>query len=142
VLGNGWWLTDTGKAVIPMCLSPYFLHTTSGAFVQRQLLQCRTCGSQAFHVLDCCRNPDYVRVPTLALGRKLRDWLGSLKANAQVWLRRPPQRPEPPLAPEVLDAWEARPLVSIKTRHTRAALVRDADETMQEEEREPAAIPR
>jgi hypothetical protein len=94
-----------------MCHSPYFMQTTQGAFVQRQLLQCRTCGSQAFHILDCCRNPDYVRVPTSPLGEKLKVWLGAVQVTVRGWLFRTRQRPAAPMSPEVLDAWEARPLI-------------------------------
>jgi hypothetical protein len=101
----------TGKAVSPMCFSPCFVHATQAAFVRRQLLQCRTCGSQAFHVLDCCRNPNYVRVPTSRLGEELKSWLGGMHAAMQAWLFRARQRRERPLSPEALDAWEARPVV-------------------------------
>jgi hypothetical protein len=92
-----------------MCLSPYFMHTARGAFVQRQLLQCRTCGSHAFHILDCCRNPDYVRVPTSPLGEKLKAWLGEVRVTVRAWLFQP--RLAAPMSPEALDAWEARPLI-------------------------------
>jgi hypothetical protein len=94
-----------------MCYSSCFVHTTQRAFVQRQLLQCRTCGSQAFHVLDCCRNPDYARVPTSPLGEKLKGWLGAVQARLQASLFRPRQRPAEPTSPAALDAWEARPLI-------------------------------
>ena len=76
----------TGKAVSPMCYSPYFMHATREALVQRQLLQCRTCGSQAFHVLDCCRNPDYARVPTSPLGERLKAWLEAVQARMRASL--------------------------------------------------------
>jgi hypothetical protein len=129
----------TGKAVSPMCFSPCFVHATQGAFVRRQLLQCRTCGSQAFHVLDCCRNPDYVRVPTSRLGERLKSWLGGVHAAMQAWLFRARQRPERPLSPEALDAWEARPLVVSDLQTPREAGVDRATEGV---ERETASAPR
>ena len=131
-----------GKAVIPMCFSAGFMHTTREAFVQRQLLQCRTCGSQAFHVLDCCRNPDYVRVPTSHLGERLRRWLGSVKAMVQARLSQPLQRPEQPLSPQALDAWETRPLGIVNPGLTRAQLEPGADEAMAAEAHEPAPVHR
>jgi hypothetical protein len=94
-----------------MCLSPYFMQLTRGAGVQRQLLQCRTCGSHAFHILDCCRNPDYARVPTSPLGEKLKAWLGKAQVTVRAWLFQPCQQPAAPMSPEALDAWEARPLI-------------------------------
>jgi hypothetical protein len=94
-----------------MCYSSCFVQATQRAFVQRQLLQCRTCGSQAFHVLDCCRNPDYARVPTSPLGEKMKGWLRAVQARLQASLFRLRQRPAEPTSPAALDAWEARPLI-------------------------------
>jgi hypothetical protein len=99
-----------GKAVSPMCLSPYFMHVTRESVVQRQLLQCRTCGSQAFHVLDCCRNPDYARVPTSPLGERLKIWLEAVHAGMRRALSLARQRRAAPASTATLDAWEARPL--------------------------------
>jgi hypothetical protein len=127
---------------MPMCFSPCFIHATQGAFVQHQLLQCRTCGSQAFHILDCCRNPDYIRVPTSRLGERLRGCLGSVKAIVQAWLRRAPQPPQRPQPSEVLDAWEARPLVTINAGDTPARRQAGADGAMEEVEHELASIHR
>jgi hypothetical protein len=132
----------SGKAVMPMCFSAGFTHAAREAFVQRQLLQCRTCGSRAFHVLDCCRSPDYVRVPTWHLGERLRHWLGRVKTTVQAWLPGPPQRPEQPLSPEALDAWEARPLGVIDAGPTPAQLELGADEAMAAEAHEPAPVRR
>jgi hypothetical protein len=94
-----------------MCYSSYFVHATRDAFVRRQLLQCRTCGSQAFHVLDCCRNPDYVRVPTSPLCETLKSWVGAVQALVRRGLFRRHQPPAEPMSAEALDAWEARPIV-------------------------------
>jgi hypothetical protein len=119
-----------------MCFSPCFMHTTQTAFVQRQLLQCRTCGSQAFHVLDCCRNPDYVRVPTSPLGEKLKGWLAGMHALVQTWLFRPHQCPERPVSPKALDAWEARPIVISTAGEARAPRATDADKAAEDREDE------
>jgi hypothetical protein len=131
-----------GKVVISMCFSAGFMHATREAFVQRQLLQCRTCGSQAFHGLDCCRNPDYVRVPTWHFGERLRRWLGSVKTTVHAWLPGLPQRPEQPLSPEALDAWEARPLGILNAGPPRAQPELGADEAMEAEAHEPAPVHR
>jgi hypothetical protein len=93
-----------------MCNSPYFMHVTREALVQRQLLQCRTCGSRAFHVLDCCRDPDYARIPGSPLGGRLKAWLGAVQARMRALLVLTRQRADEPLSPGTLDAWEARPL--------------------------------
>jgi hypothetical protein len=104
-----------------MCYSPCFVHATRDAVVRRQLLQCRTCGSQAFHVLDCCRNPDYVRVPTSPLCETLKSWFGAVQVVVRGWLLQRHQRPAQPVSAEALDAWEARPIV-ISTSGTPRAL--------------------
>jgi hypothetical protein len=94
-----------------MCYSSCFVHAAQRALVQRQLLQCRTCGSQAFHVLDCCRNPDYARVPTSPFSEKLKGWLGAVQARLQAALSRLHRRPAESTSPAALDAWEARSLI-------------------------------
>jgi hypothetical protein len=93
-----------------MCFSPCVVHVTREALVQRQLLQCRTCGSQAFHILDCCRDPDYGRVPTPPLGERLKAWLGAVRTRMRASALPPRLRPAQPVSPAALDAWEARPL--------------------------------
>jgi hypothetical protein len=125
-----------GKAVSPMCLSPYFMHVTREALVQRQLLQCRTCGSQAFHVVDCCRNPDYARVPTSPLGERLKVWLGAVQARIRTSLFLTHQRPAAPVSPAALDAWEARPLTLGKAEDARALRGIDTDKAMEEVDHE------
>jgi hypothetical protein len=125
-----------------MCFSPCFVHATQTAFVQRRLLQCRTCGSQAFHVLDCCRNPDYVRVPTSPLCERLKTWLGAVQAMVRVGLFRPRPRPEAPVSPEALDAWEARPLVINTAGDRRALRETTADKIAEETERETVSTHR
>jgi hypothetical protein len=104
-----------------MCYSPCFMHATQNAFVQRQLLRCQTCGSQAFHVLDCCCNPNYVRVPTSSVCETLKSWFGAVQARLRGWLLRRYQRPAKPMSAEALDAWEARPIV-INTSEASCAL--------------------
>jgi hypothetical protein len=121
-----------------MCLSPGFMHATQRAFVQQQLLQCRTCGSHAFHVLDCCRNPDYVRVPTSPLGEKLKAWLGAV----QPWLFQPRQRPAEAVSPEALDAWETRPLIINNSGDMPVPLEDGTDRAMEGVEREPVSTHR
>ena len=103
-----------------MCISPYFMHGTREALVQRQLLQCRTCGSQAFHVLDCCRDPDYARIPGSPLGGRLKAWLQGVQARMRAALVLTCQRVDEPLSPGTLDAWEARPLTHSKADDTPA----------------------
>jgi hypothetical protein len=125
-----------------MCYSPCLMHTTRTAFVQRQLLQCRTCGSQAFHVLDCCRNPDYVRVPTSPLGERLKAWLGGISALVQTQLFRQRACPEPPASPEGLDAWESRPIIIKSAGDARAPRVTGIDKVAEEIEDEMASVPR
>jgi len=119
-----------------MCFSPCFMHVTREALVQRQLLQCRTCGSQAFHVLDCCRNPDYVRVPTSPLGERLKAWLEAVQARMRAALFQPRQRPGEPVSPAVLDAWEARPLTLSNAEDTRVLRETGADKVVEEIEHE------
>ena len=127
-----------GKAVSPMCYSPCFIPAIRGAFVERQLLQCRTCGSQAFHILDCCRNPDYVRVPTSPLGERLKAWLGIVRA----WLVRPQQRPAQPASPAALDAWEVRPLRLSSAEHIGAPREAGTAKAVEEVEHEMASAHR
>jgi hypothetical protein len=125
-----------------MCFSPCFIAATQGAFVQRQLLQCRTCGSQAFHVLDCCRSPDYVRVPTSHLGERLKAWLGGLKAMVHSWRLQPLPRPPQPMPPAALDAWETRPIVVGNSKDFPAPQDVSADKLSEEVERETVAAHR
>jgi hypothetical protein len=110
------------------------MHVTRESVVQRQLLQCRTCGSQAFHVLDCCRNPDYARVPTSPLGERLKVWLGALQAR----MRRSPfqthQRRAASASTATLDAWEARPLTLRNAEDLRALWETDTDKAAPEVE--------
>jgi hypothetical protein len=117
-----------------VCYSAYFIQTTRETFVQRQLLQCRTCGSQAFHVLDCCRNPDYARVRTSLLGERLRAWLEAVQARVRASLFPTRQRPVKPVSPADLDAWEVRPLSLRNTEN--ACAVREADANRGAEEAE------
>ena len=93
-----------------MCFSPGFVHVAREAFVQRQLLQCQTCGSQAFHVLDCCRHPHYVKVPTSHLAEQLKAWLGEVQDMVWAWLFQRRQHRDQPVFPETLDSWETRPI--------------------------------
>jgi hypothetical protein len=94
-----------------MCFSPCFVYATREALVQQRLLQCQTCGSQAFHVLDCCRHPDYVKVSTSSLGKWLKTWLGGVRSTVRAWSFQRRQRRDQPLSPpETLDSWETRPL--------------------------------
>jgi hypothetical protein len=104
--------------------------------VQRQLLQCQNCGSQAFHVLDCCRHPNYVRVSTSQLGKRLRTWLGGLQGMARAWLCQPRQRHEQPGSSEALDAWEARPITVSTPEDVQAPRQTNADKAMEEAEYE------
>jgi hypothetical protein len=119
-----------------MCLSPYFMHVTREAVVQRQLLQCRTCGSQAFHVLDCCRNPDYTRVPTSPLGERLKVWLEAAQARMRRSLFLTRQRLAALASTATLDAWEARPLTLSNAEDIRALRETDTDEAVEEVEHE------
>jgi hypothetical protein len=119
-----------------MCYSAYFIQATRGTFVQRQLLQCRTCGSQAFHILDCCRNPNYARVPTSPLDEKLKAWLEAVQARMRALLFFKRQRPAEPMFPAVLDAWEARPLNLSHAEDRRVLRETDADKVGEEIEHE------
>jgi hypothetical protein len=96
-----------------MCFSPCFVHATQQAFVAQRLLVCQSCGSQAFHVLDCCRNPDYVPVQNSHLRRKLAGWMERLQQALRTRWARPPRHVEASVAVEALDGWEAPPLKSI-----------------------------
>jgi hypothetical protein len=109
-----------GKAVGTMCFSPCFVHMTREALVQRQLRQCRTCGAQAFHILDCCCNPDYGRIPASPLGGRLKAWLGAVQARMRAALLLRRQRADEPLSPGTLEAWEAQPLTHCHAEHTPA----------------------
>lgn len=115
-----------------MCLSPYFMHVTRESVVQRQLLQCRTCGSQAFHVLDCCRNPDYARVPTSPLGERLKVWLKAVQAGMRRALSLTRQRRAAPASTATLDAWEARPLTLRSAEDIRALSETGTDKAVEE----------
>jgi hypothetical protein len=117
-----------------MCFSPCVVHVTREPLVQRQLLQCRTCGSQAFHVLDCCRDPDYARVPTSPLGERLKAWLGAVRSRMRASLLPPRRRPAQPASPAALDAWEARPLTLGNAEDTRALRDTGVDKAMEEVE--------
>jgi hypothetical protein len=129
-----------GKAVHVMCYSAYFIPTTRETFVQRQLLQCRTCGSQAFHVLDCCRNPDYARVPTSPLGERLKTWLEAVQARIRASLFLTRQRPAEPVSPADLDAWEVRPLTLRNTENVRALRETRANKVAEETEHETLSV--
>jgi hypothetical protein len=100
-----------------MCYSPCFIQATRTAFTPQVLLQCRTCGLQAFHVLDCCRNPDYARVPTSQFVHRLKRWLGRVKTSAQAWRPQLRQRFERSAPPEALDAWETRSITVTNPNH-------------------------
>jgi hypothetical protein len=117
-----------------MCLSPYFMHATRESMVRRQLLQCRTCGSQAFHVLDCCRNPDYARVPTSPLGERLKIWLEAVQAGMRRSLSLTRQRRAAPASTATLDAWEARPLTLRNAEDMRAWWETGTDKAVEEVE--------
>jgi hypothetical protein len=105
---------------------------TREALVQRQLLQCRTCGSQAFHVLDCCRDPDYARVPRSPLGERLKAWLGAVRSKTRASLFPPHQCPAQPVARAALDAWEARPLTLGNAEDVRALRDAGVDKSVEE----------
>jgi hypothetical protein len=125
-----------------MCYSPCFIQATRAAFAQQQLLQCRSCGSQAFHILDCCRNPDYVRVPTSHLWTRLKHWLGSMKSIGQSWRPRPPQRIERTASLESPDIWETRPIVVVNPGNTQAPQDFSAREAAGQPEHEEVAVHR
>jgi hypothetical protein len=95
-----------------MCFSPCFLAATQQAFTQKRLLQCRTCGSQAFHILDCCRNPDYVPVGASHISERLEHCMARLKALVQAWWPQSRRYAVQPAPMEALDLWETRPLVT------------------------------
>jgi hypothetical protein len=109
------------KAVSTMCYSPCFIQATRAAFAPQQLLQCRTCGSQAFHVLDCCRNPDYVRVPTSQFVHRLTHWLSRVKTSVYAWRSQRRQGLDRPASPQALDAWETRPVIVVNPGRTRTS---------------------
>jgi hypothetical protein len=123
-----------------MCYSAYFIQTTCETFVQRQLLQCRTCGSQAFHVLDCCRNPDYARVPIPPLGERLKAWLETVQTRMRASLFLTRQRPVEPMSPKDLDAWEARSLTLRNTETVRALRETRANKVAEETEHETLSV--
>ena len=123
-----------------MCYSAYFIQTTRETFVQRQLLQCRTCGSQAFHILDCCRNPDYARVPTSPLGERLQTWLQAVQTRIRASLFLTRQRPAEPVSTADLDAWEVRPLTLRNTENVRALRETDANKVVEETEHETPSV--
>jgi hypothetical protein len=119
-----------------MCYSPCFIQATRAAFAPQQLLQCRTCGSQAFHVLDCCRNPDYVRVPTSRLAHRLTQWLGRMKVSVHAWRSQRRQQFDQPVSPQALDAWETRSIVVVNPNHMRTSEDLRAQEGDQQQEHE------
>jgi hypothetical protein len=98
------------KAGSLMCFSPCFVHATQHAFVPQRLLVCQSCGSQAFHVLDCCHSPNYVPVQNPYLRRRLASWMERLQAVLRAWRARPPQDVWGSAAVEALDGREAPPL--------------------------------
>lgn len=102
-----------------MCFSPCFVHATSEAFVQRRLLACRTCGSQAFHALDCCRNPDYMPVQNSPLRRMLASWMARLQERLRPWWSQAGQHTKASTTIEALDGWEARPFKPIAVTITK-----------------------
>jgi hypothetical protein len=97
-----------------MCFSPCFVHATQHAFVAQRLLVCQSCGSQAFHVLDCCRNPDYVPAQNPHLRRMLASWMERLQAVFRAWRARPPQEVGGSVAVEGLDGWETPPIKPVE----------------------------
>jgi hypothetical protein len=101
-----------------MCFSPCFIAATQQAFTQKRLLQCRTCGSQAFHILDCCPNPDYAPVRASHLRERLGIWMARVREVVQAWWAQSRRHPAQPTPSEALDLWEARPLVTIDVEHT------------------------
>ena len=115
-----------------MCYSPCFVQATRAAFAPQRLLQCRTCGSQAFHVLDCCRNPDYVRVLTSQFAPRLTHWLGRVKVSIHAWRSQRRQRFDQPPSPQALDAWESRSVIVDNPNPIRAL----EDLGVQEEDRQ------
>jgi hypothetical protein len=123
-----------------MCYSAYFIQTTREPFVQRQLLQCRTCGSQAFHMLDCCRNPDYARVPTSPLGERLKAWLKAVQVRLRASLFLTRQRPAEPVSPADPDAWEERPLTLRNTEHVRTSRETGGNKVVEETEHETLSV--
>jgi hypothetical protein len=108
--------------------------------MQRQLLQCRTCGSQAFHVLDCCRDPDYARVPTSAVAQKLKTWLGGAQASVRLWLVPRRQPPKLSRSAEALDTWEARPLLISKAGNSGVPHKTGSELTMQDVEHDTSGV--
>lgn len=129
-----------GKAVITMCYSAYFVPATRETCVQRPLLQCRTCGSQAFSILDCCRNPDYVRVPTSPLGQRLKAWLNAVQARTRALLSLTRGRPAEPVSLADLDAWEVRPLAFSTAENRRALPEAGANKAVEEAEQEALSV--
>jgi hypothetical protein len=104
-----------------MCFSPCFIAATQQAFTHKRLLQCRTCGSQAFHILDCCRNPDYVPVRTSPVSERFENWMARVGALVRAWWPESRRAPVQPTSTEALDLWEARPLVTIDVEHTESS---------------------
>jgi hypothetical protein len=125
-----------------MCYSPCFIQATRAAFAQQQLLQCRTCGSQAFHILDCCRSPDYIRLPVSHLGERLRYWLGRVRVMAQSRRPQPRQQPERVASPEALDSWEIRPITVVNRGSAQAPQDSGAREATGQLEHEELAVHR
>src|SRR5829696_6036271 len=103
-----------------MCYSPCFFHATQTTFAKPRLLQCRTCGSRAFHILDCCRNPDYTPVTTLHVGQGFRQQWGRVKAMVRRRWPQRRQRVEQTRSLEALDAWERRAITVVSPANTLA----------------------
>jgi hypothetical protein len=100
-------------------------------------MQCRTCGSQAFHVLDCCRDPDYAPVARSQIVAPLKAWVHGL------WSRlRRPQRPQQQPAPEPLDAWETRPLLPLAVEGVDSSSVAAMHDTTEPEMHETVSAGR
>ena len=95
-----------------MCFSPCLIAATQRALTQQRLLRCRTCGSQAFHILDCCCNPDYVPVRVSRISERMEHCMARVKTLLQAWWPQSRRSPVQPAPTEVLDLWETRPLVT------------------------------
>jgi hypothetical protein len=101
-----------------MCFSPCFLAATQQAFTQKRLLYCQTCGSQAFHILDCCHKPDYSPVRTSHVRDSIANLMVRVRALVQAWCVKHHRHPVRPTSTAALDLWEARPLVTVDVQQT------------------------